>query len=229
MRIFAIGGGGFTSATCPGLDDVLLSLIETTEKRIGYIGTASANDPVRVGHFLRLIAPRASYASIMPDSVNAREAAAWVGRHDLIFVGGGDTAQLLTRWRAVGLPDALRAAGNDGIVLAGVSAGAACWFERALVRRRSGVLEPIDGLGFLPGSVCAHYSSENDRRPAFEALIAEDALPAGIGIDDGVGVLQEGSGDFAAWSDSDGSWAYRVRRDLPGGVDRLRLPAFVKG
>ena len=114
-------------------------------------------------------------------------------------------------------------------VLAGVSAGAACWFEAALVRGASGRLERIDGLGFLKGSACAHYSTDPERRTAYPDHVARGAVPPGIGIDDGVGVLFHGSNECATWSAEDGCWAYRVRRDLRGGAVSSRLPALVKG
>lgn len=230
MRIFAMGGGGFTSAAHPSLDDFVLSLIESETKRIGYVGTASDNDPIRLGNFNKLIAPRVSFASVMPAHTHGRDAAEWVRQHDLIYVGGGDTAMLLQRWRATGLHKVLHDACSDGIILAGVSAGAVCWFESALVRGPSGRMEVIECLGFLRGSICAHFDAEPERKVIFSELIARGAIPPGVGVDDGVGVYY---GDDVAegqtWSAHDGSWAYRLRRDLRDRAVCSRLPAFVKG
>ena len=44
-------------------------------------------------------------------------------------MGGGNTANLLAVWRIHGLDDVLREAWESGVVLAGLSAGANCWFE----------------------------------------------------------------------------------------------------
>ncbi len=229
MKILAIGGGGFTTGTHPGLDDLLLSLIGDGPKHIGYVGTASDDDPIRLRFFHTLIAPRGALANVMPAHASAREAAAWVQQHNVIVVGGGDTARLLQRWRATGFDKALRDAGDDGIVLAGVSAGAACWFEKALVRGSSGQMDSVDGLGFLKGSVCAHFNSDAERRSAFTAHIQRGAIPPGVGIDDGVGVLFRDDDQGAAWSAVTGGWAYRFSRDLRGDVISSRLPALVNG
>lgn len=49
---------------------------------------------------------------------------------DVVYVGGGSTLNLLALWRAHGV-DAVLAdlAARDDAVLAGVSAGANCWYE----------------------------------------------------------------------------------------------------
>jgi cyanophycinase-like exopeptidase len=56
-------------------------------------------------------------------------------RCDVIYVGGGSTANLLALWRAHGLGVALRDAWSSGSVLSGVSAGMVCWSRRAAAPR----------------------------------------------------------------------------------------------
>src|SRR5690625_3017634 len=48
---------------------------------------------------------------------------------DLIYVGGGSTANLLSLWRRHGVDEIMVRAAAEGAVLAGISAGANCWFE----------------------------------------------------------------------------------------------------
>ena len=45
----------------------------------------------------------------------------------------------------------------------------------------------LDGLGFLAGSACPHYDSEERRRPVYTRLVRE-GFPAGLAADDGVGL-----------------------------------------
>ena len=49
-------------------------------------------------------------------------------------------------------------------MLAGLSAGAMCWFQAGITKSR-GPAEPVAGLGLLPGSLSVHYDSEPERRP----------------------------------------------------------------
>ncbi len=89
----------------------------------------------------------------------------------MIFVGGGSVANMLAVWRAHGLDEILRRAWDAGIVLAGVSAGAMCWFEGGTTDSFGLPLRPYaGGLGF-PGSFCPHYS-RNRRPPVFRQLVA---------------------------------------------------------
>jgi len=226
-KIIAIGGGGFTTLTSSGLDDFLLSHLNGTARRIGYVGTASDDDPVRLRYFNELIAPRVPYASILPSEISFDDARRWTARHDMIYVGGGDTALMLARWSELGFDVALTAAHQDGTILAGVSAGAVCWFEHALVRGESGTMEPINGLGLLKGSMCAHFNADADRRPAFLEGIGSGLLPSGLGIDDGVAVVFRDDAPPAAWSTETGCWAYGVSLDAEGSVSSVALPAFV--
>src|SRR5262245_55881434 len=49
--------------------------------------------------------------------------------HDVVIVPGGNTANMLAVWRVHGFEEVLREAWESGVVLAGWSAGAICWFE----------------------------------------------------------------------------------------------------
>src|SRR5262245_37800182 len=66
---------------------------------------------------------------------------------DVIYVGGGNTKSMLAAWREWGLPELLREAWASSIVLAGISAGAICWFEQGVTDSLAGQLRALDGLG----------------------------------------------------------------------------------
>ena len=102
---------------------------------------------------------------------------------DVIFVGGGNTANMLAVWRMHGVQDVLREAWERGVVLSGGSAGAICWFEHGVTDSFREELDGIECLGWLAGSCCPHYDTEPARRPAVARLL-RDGFPAGIAIDD---------------------------------------------
>ena len=107
--------------------------------------------------------------------------------HDVIFVGGGNTANLLAVWRAHGFDAILREAWESGVLLCGWSAGMICWFEACVTDSFGPRLTGMrDGLGFLAGSACPHYDGEVLRRPVYERLVRE-GFPAGIALDDAAG------------------------------------------
>ena len=105
---------------------------------------------------------------------------------DVIFVGGGSVANMVAVWRVHGIDEILRKAWQAGIVLAGSSAGGICWFEGGTTDSFGIKLRAFtDGLAMLPGSFCPHYHSEAERRPLYQRLVADGALPGGIACDDG--------------------------------------------
>lgn len=88
-----------------------------------------------------------------------------------------------------------------------------CWFEAGVTDSFGPQLEGIrDGLGFLGGSACPHYDGEELRRPVYTRLVAE-GFPAGIAVDDGVGVHFVGTELAEVVSVRDGATAYRVEAD----------------
>jgi hypothetical protein len=141
---------------------------------------------------------------------------------DLIYVGGGSLLDLLAVWEAHELESILSLAWRQGIVLAGQSAGAMCWFE-AGITTSSGRPQPGAGLGLLGGSLCVHYSNEPERRAAYLDGVGE-GMPGGYGIDDHAGLIWEGDGTPAAVTARRGARAYRVVAS-EGGVVESPLPA----
>jgi dipeptidase E len=130
--------------------------------------------------------------------------------HDVVLVPGGNTANALAIWRTHGFDDVLREAWEQDVLLTGWSAGAICWFEACVTDSFGPQLDGIrDGLGFLAGSACPHYDGEELRRPRYAELLRE-GFPAGIAIDDGVGVRFEGTELTEVVTSREGATAYRV-------------------
>ena len=100
---------------------------------------------------------------------------------DLIYVGGGNTLAMMRRWRLLGVDRALGLAWERGIVLAGLSAGANCWFSHYITDSIPGGGSRA-GLGWLPGTFCPHLDSEPWRLP----LLAEAPAQPAYGAPDGV-------------------------------------------
>src|SRR6185436_4250421 len=129
---------------------------------------------------------------------------------DLIFVGGGNTVAMVAVWREFGFDVALREAYEGGTVLAGISAGANCWFERYVTDSipGGGVRE---GLGWIRGTFCPHLDSETWRPAVLEA----EAAPA-WGAGEGVLIGCENEVAVAAWHDRPAGGAVACRRRVAG-------------
>ena len=66
-----------------------------------------------------------------------------------------------------------------------------------------------DGLGFLPGSACPHYDSEERRRPVFRELV-DSGFPPGYAADDGAALHFVGTELREVLASREGAAAYRV-------------------
>jgi peptidase E len=139
---------------------------------------------------------------------------------DVIWVGGGNTANLLAIWRAHGVDSVMREAWEAGIVLAGSSAGMICWFEASITDSFGPQLAPLDdGLGFLPGSACPHYDGEERRRPVYREAVAA-GFPEGYAADDQAALRFEGVELVECVSAREGASCWRVERDGDAVVER---------
>lgn len=185
-QIIAVGSG-FRAIGRRGaqLERYLLAATGARRPRMCFLPTAAGDPPAHVARvakaFSRLGARVSHLYLIHPNTGDVEKL---LLKQDLIWVGGGNTRNMLALWRAWGVDAALRKAYRRGTVLAGGSAGAICWFEHGLTDSVPGKLLPMDGLGWLPGSCCPHYDSEPRRRPTFRKLVAAGKLPAGLALDD---------------------------------------------
>lgn len=149
---------------------------------------------------------------------------------DVIFVGGGSVANMLAVWRVHGIDEIVRKAWQAGIILAGSSAGAICWFAGGTTDSFGPRLRPFtDGLAMLAGSFCPHYNSEAERRPLYRRLVAEGALPGGLACDDGAAAHFIDDTLTELVSDRPGATAYRVDPDGSGGSTETQLPVRFLG
>lgn len=211
-RLIAIGGGGFTHACDPEMEDFILAQVSRPRPRIGFIGTASHDDGAKIARFHARFAEVCDQHTHLPMQADAAQATAWVQSLDIVYVGGGNTLHLLQHWRCSGIDEVMINAARRGVLMAGISAGASVWFEHALSDAGGQGLAPIAGIGMVAGSCCPHYSSEPQRQPTFTGCIARGDLSDGIAIDDGVAVLIDASGYKAVFSARGGVNAYHVRR-----------------
>lgn len=211
MTIIAIGGGGFTHGTDPKLDDFVLARCRTRNPDIGYIGTANRDMPERVERFHARFATCGGKTSHLLRDSEIVSAGQWAHSQDIIYVGGGETPYLLDSWRASGLDRVLCDAAKGGTLLAGVSAGAVCWFDFALYDIGNEELALHPGLGLVRGACCPHTSTEPGRQVSFLDRVATGESPEGIAIDDGAAVLIDGDKPPRAFSARAGSSARYIR------------------
>jgi peptidase E len=224
VNILATSGGfrpGRRTLLSAGpLIDFALELAGSPEHpRFCYVGTALGDHPSWTKATLEAFAGRdvvvsALAAFPMPSVDDVR---AHLLAQDVIWVGGGSVAGLLAIWRLHGWDEIFREVWEAGVVLGGVSAGSLCWHIGGTTDSFGPELRPVtNGLALLPYSNGVHYDSEEQRRPLYQQLIADEVLPAGYATDDGVGLHYRGTELVEAVSDRPDKFAYRVERGRDG-------------
>lgn len=223
INITAIGGGGFTHDTHPMLDSFCLKQAGRANPRLGFIGAASNDDPLKTARFQACFEDQTASHVHLPMTLDAQTLADRLAVLDMVYVGGGDTETMVNLWRRNGWDRVLCDAARSGLAFAGVSAGAVCWFDYFLFSSGSGPMRPLQGLGLIKGGACPHYSTETDRHAALHAAVAGRTMPGTVAIDDGVAVVFDASGPVALCSAEPGASAYQVERAADGTVTQTRL------
>jgi len=210
-----MGGGGFSME--PEnllLDRFVLSVTGVPTPKVCFVGTASGDAQSYIDKFYEsfntLTSSPSDLSLFKPPTTDLRD---FVLEKDVIYVGGGNTRNLVVLWREWGLDAILREAWQAGVVMTGLSAGSLCWFEDGVSDSVvPGDLAPIKCVGFLKGSHCPHYDGEPGRRPAYHRFIQEGRLEAGYAADDGAALHFIGEELARVVSSREAAKAYSVRR-----------------
>lgn len=210
-KILAMGGGGFSME--PGnllLDQFFFSLAEKKKPNVCFIGTASGDAESYTDRFYEYMKDHdvnSSHLSLFRAPMGSLRD--YVLSKDVLYVGGGNTRNLMTLWREWGLDKILVEAYNSGVVLGGLSAGGLCWFEEGVTDSIPGALTKISCMNLISGSFCPHYDGEEDRRPSYQKLILS-GLKSGLACDDSAAVYFENEKLVEAVSSVKTASAYKV-------------------
>jgi peptidase E len=231
---FKLGGPGRMRLRRNGLVNHALALSGKQRPRLCFLGTATGDAVERIARVYDAFAGaddvQLTHLELFP-MPNLEDPAAHLLAQDVIWVGGGSVANLLAVWRVHGLDEIFREAWEQGIVLAGVSAGSLCWHVGGTTDSFGSELRPVtNGLGLIPGSNGVHYDSEEQRRPLYQRLVGDGTLPDGYATDDGVGLHYIGTELHEVVGEIPDAAAYRVERTGPGEVRETTLSArFLAG
>ncbi len=225
--VVAMGGGGFSMDDDTLLDDHILSLARETRDRarprVCFLATASGDADGYIARFYAAFARRAEASHLALFVRTEPDIEAFLLDQDVVYVGGGNTANMLAIWRVHGVDRALRRAWEAGVVMAGLSAGSICWFEGGTTDSFGPLAALTDGLGLLPGSHSPHYDGEANRRPTYQDLVARGVLPDGHAADDGAGLVFRGTRLVEVVASRPAARGYRVERGPEGGAIETEL------
>ena len=186
MQIIAMGGGGFSMEDNLALDRYVLQQARKDAPSVCFLPTASGDAAAYVTRFYQAFLELGARPSVLSlFRLPTADLAAYLADQDVVYVGGGNTRSMLALWREWELDSILRDVAQNGTILAGLSAGAACWFEESITDSVPGRLTRMEGLGLLEGAFCAHYDAEARRRPTVHKWVRTGRLASCYGVDNG--------------------------------------------
>lgn len=213
--LFAIGGGEIADAETRPMDEAVVDATGVDEPEVLFLPTASADAVGYVEKFTEYYGEDLGCSTSVARLSRAREApvAELIEAADAVYVGGGDTGYMLDTWRTRGVDDLLRTAWQDGTVMAGLSAGALCWFEGGIsdaVWLEDVPLGPVHGLGIVR-DLHATVHADPDRRETFrEYCSVRDAT--GIALED-LAAIEVRDEEWRIHTASPNAFAFHVRED----------------
>ncbi len=199
-KIVAIGGGDLASGATLAIDEWVVRLTERRSPRALFLPTASRDAESQCEAFAAIygqaLGCQVENLLVAHPEADPTLAAERIAAAELVYVGGGDTLFMLRRWRELGIDRMLVAAATAGKVLAGMSAGANCWFAYGLSDAQK-YYSPeewsylrVRGLGLIPALGCPHYHSQG-REAALENQVAQYGELA-IALDDHAALVVQG-------------------------------------
>ena len=226
-QIIAMGGGGFSmEPDNPALDRYVCQATGKERPRVCFLAQASGESYEHVTRFYRAFTEldaRPSHLSLF--NPHTADVAGFLLSQDAIYVGGGNTKSMLALWREWGVDAILRQAWQQGIVLAGISAGAICWFGEGLTDSIPGDYTGLPCLGFLPMSCSPHFDGEAQRWPTYHRLVGNGQMQAGYGVDDYAALHFVGEKLDRVVASQPQAAAQWIEADGKGGVNEERLTA----
>ena len=146
----------------------------------------------------------------------------WLSGLNAIYVGGGNTKFMLELWKKNNLFETFKEVYSSGVILSGVSAGAACWFDCFLTDSDGPGFKPLSGIGLISGSFTPHYSDAK-RANKYRQNVKNKTLPSGVAVDDGVAVLFIDGKPTEVYSSRESHNAYFVDQNK-----QLNLKEYIK-
>ncbi|MGB4590406.1 MAG: peptidase E [Clostridiaceae bacterium] len=187
--IIAIGGGEIEHRETEGIDRFVVALAKKKSPRLLFLPTASGDAGgyiQSVTHYFTNLGCTVDHLSLIKEKYEGEEIKQKILSSDIIYVGGGDTVSMMSRWKALNVDDYLKEAYAQGVILSGLSAGSICWFKYGHSDsdsfRGSSQWDYIRayGLGLVPSSHCPHYDEVG--RDSYDEMVLDDKIP-GIALE----------------------------------------------
>ncbi len=201
-RIVAIGGGDLRERTTLKIDEYIAGLAKAHagEQRPNalFIPTASHDYMPYYNTFHKVYTGtfniKTDVALTVYKETDLEKLRGKFEKADMLYVGGGDTVFMIEHWKKTGMLELIKDAYERGVIIAGLSAGAICWFEEMYTDSAAALGEgdkyaTFAGLGWVNGKISPHYGA---RMLDFDEIVCYNSSRAYAIEDDAALVIEDG-------------------------------------
>ena len=199
--LIAIGGGEIKNKTTLKIDEYVSNKLKERagENRATalFFGTASHDSMPYFNSFRKTYTSvfdiKAEVALSVYGEMNTEHIKGKMQKADGFYIGGGDTLFMLETWKNKGLLDEIISNYSQGKVVAGLSAGAICFFETMftdylIMQGKSSDYDIKKGLGVIKGAFCPHY---NERKEEFLLAVKNNDIAFAYGVENDCALVFE--------------------------------------
>ena len=228
-RIIAIGGGELRERTTMKIDEYIAKLAKehAGENRANalFIPTASHDYMPYYNTFHKVYTGtfniKTDVALTVYKEPDMEKLRAKFEKADMIYVGGGDTVFMIEHWKQSGLLPLIQDAYDRGVMIAGLSAGAICWFSDIYTDSTAALGEGdkyamFQGLNWIEGKISPHYGA---RMLDFDKIVCYN-LGCAFGIEDDAALVIE-DGEIVGCVSSGGK-AWRIEQ-VNGAIQKKEI------
>ena len=214
-KIIAIGGGELRERTTLKIDEYIAGLAKARagERRANalFIPTASHDFMPYYNTFHKVYTGvfdiKTDVALSVYREVDLEKMRGKFEKADVIYVGGGDTVFMIEEWKKSGLLALIQDAYERGVILAGLSAGAICWFSDMYTDSEAALGEGekyamFHGLNWINGVISPHYGA---RMLDFDKIVCYNYARA-YGVEDNAALVIENGEIVGSVSSGGKAW-----------------------
>ena len=219
-RIIAIGGGELRERTTLKIDEYIANLAKARagENRANalFIPTASHDFMPYYNTFHKVYTGvfniKTDVALTVFKETDMEKLKAKFEKADMIYVGGGDTVFMMEHWKKTGMLSLIEDAYRRGVVIAGLSAGAICWFSDVYTDSQYATGDGekyamYKGLNWVKGVISPHYGA---RMLDFDKIVCYN-YDCAFGLEDDAALVIEDGEVVGSLSSGGKAWALAVK------------------
>ena len=168
-KIITIGGGEIYEKATLEIDKEIIRFSEKKNPKLLFIPTAS-NDSERyveaITKYFSELGCRVQTLFLKNKNLDLERIESKILNSDIIYVGGGNTLEMMKLWRKYNIDTFLEKALEKNIVLCGLSAGSICWYkygqsDSLKFKKDPDKFTKVSGLNFINALHAPHYNYQS--------------------------------------------------------------------